>query len=108
MSESNTNKELALESVITSAIQIPGVKVNRNKFLAELFATEDVAIQEVLDHGPISAGISQERISAIANKHILKRTCKYRRFNKIKYRHGKLQNHTHDDRINQTLCHNKQ
>ena len=74
MSESNTNKELALESVITSAIQIPGVKVNRNKFLAELFATEDVAIQEVLDHGPISAGISQERISAIANKHILKRT----------------------------------
>ena len=74
MSESNTNKELALEGVITSAIQIPGVKVNRNKFLAELFATEDVAIQEVLDHGPISAGISQERISAIANKHILKRT----------------------------------
>lgn len=74
MSESNTNKELALESVFTSAIQIPGVKVNRNKFLAELFATEDVAIQEVLDHGPISAGISQERISAIANKHILKRT----------------------------------
>ena len=74
MSESNNNKELALESVITSAIQIPGVKVNRNKFLAELFATEDVAIQEVLDHGPISAGISQERISAIANKHILKRT----------------------------------
>ena len=74
MSESNTNKELALESVITSAIQIPGVKVNRNKFLAELFATEDVAIQEVLDHGAISAGISQERISAIANKHILKRT----------------------------------
>lgn len=74
MSESNTNKELALESVITSAIQIPGVKVNRNKFLAELFATEDVAIQELLDHGPISAGISQERISAIANKHILKRT----------------------------------
>ena len=74
MSESNTNKELALESVITSAIQIPGVKVKRNKFLAELFATEDVAIQEVLDHGPISAGISQERISAIANKHILKRT----------------------------------
>ncbi len=73
MSESNTNKELALESVITSAIQIPGVKVNRNKFLAELFATEDAAIQEVLDHGPISAGISQERISAIANKHILKR-----------------------------------
>ena len=53
---------------------MPGVKVNRNKFLAELFATEDVAIQEVLDCDPISAGISQKRIAAIAHKHILKRT----------------------------------
>lgn len=67
-------KGLALESVIATAIQVPGVKVNRNKFLAELFATEDVAIQEVLDCGPISAGISQKRIAAIAHKHILKRT----------------------------------
>lgn len=67
-------KKLALENVITTAIQIPGVKVNRNKFLTELFATEDVAIQEVLDCGPISAGISQKRIAAIAHKHILKRT----------------------------------
>lgn len=67
-------KQLALENVITTAIQIPGVKVNRNKFLTELFATEDVAIQEVLDCGPISAGISQKRIAAIAHKQILKRT----------------------------------
>lgn len=74
MSGDNVNKELALETVITTAIQLPGVKVSRNKFLAELFAAENVAIQEVLDCGPISAGISQERISAIANKHILKRT----------------------------------
>ena len=74
MSEENTNKEFALESVITTAIQIPGVKVNRNKFLAELFATESIAIQEVLDNGPIAVGISQEKINAIANKHILKRT----------------------------------
>ena len=74
MSTDNEKKELALESVITTAIQIPGVKVNRNKFLAELFATEDVAIQEVLDCGPIPAGISQKRMAAIAHKHILKRT----------------------------------
>ncbi len=74
MSEETAKKELALESVITAAIQIPGVKVNRSKFLAELFATEEVAIQEVLDHGPISAGVSQKRIDVIADKHILKRT----------------------------------
>lgn len=74
MSTDDAKKQLALENVITTAIQIPGVKVNRNKFLTELFATEDVAIQEVLDCGPISAGISQKRIAAIAHKHILKRT----------------------------------
>lgn len=74
MSENNVEKELALEGIITSAIQIPGVKVTRSKFLAEIFAIEDVAIQDVLDNGPIAAGISQERLSAIANKHILKRT----------------------------------
>jgi len=74
VSTDDAKKQLALENVITTAIQIPGVKVNRNKFLTELFATEDVAIQEVLDCGPISAGISQKRIAAIAHKHILKRT----------------------------------
>ena len=47
MSTDDAKKQLALENVITTAIQIPGVKVNRNKFLTELFATEDVAIQEV-------------------------------------------------------------
>ena len=34
MSENNVEKELALETIITNAIQIPGVKVNRDKFLA--------------------------------------------------------------------------
>jgi hypothetical protein len=67
-------KEVALESVITSAIQIPGVKVNRRKFLSEQFATEDVAIQEILDLGPIAAQIPQEKLSAMAGKLILTRT----------------------------------
>ena len=74
MSENNVEKELALETIITNAIQIPGVKVNRDKFLAELFVTEDVAIQNVLDLGSIAAGITQERLTSIANKLILKRT----------------------------------
>ena len=50
MSEQHTvEKEVALESVITTAVQIPGVKVNRRKFLSETFATENVAIQDILD-----------------------------------------------------------
>ena len=72
--QNNMEKEVALESIITSAVQIPGVKVSRSKFLAETFATEDVILQDVLDYGPIEAKISQERLSVIANKLILKRT----------------------------------
>lgn len=67
-------KELALENIITSAVQIPGVKVNRSKFLAETFAGESYPIQDILDRGPIAAEIPQDRITAIANKLILKRT----------------------------------
>ena len=75
MSEQNKiEKEVALESIITSAVQIPGVKVSRDKFLAETFVSENLPIQDVLDMGPVAAGISQERLTAIANKLILKRT----------------------------------
>lgn len=67
--------EFAIESVISSAIQIPGVKVNRDKFLAEIFATEkNVKIQEVLDKGPLEAGATREQLSNISTKLILKRT----------------------------------
>lgn len=74
---SNTNdqtKEIALEGIITTSVQIPGVKVSRDKFLAEMFATEDVVLQDVLDLGPIQAGVSRDKLSLIANKLILKRT----------------------------------
>ena len=74
MNENNLEKDLALESVISAAIQIPGVKVVRDKFLAETFATEDTNLQLVLEVGPIAAGISQDRLALLANKIILKRT----------------------------------
>ena len=41
--------EFNLENIITTSVQIPGVKVNRDKFLAETFATEDVSLQEILE-----------------------------------------------------------
>lgn len=75
MSDQQTAQtEFALESVISTAVQIPGVKVNRRKFLAEIFATEDIAIEDVLELGPIAAQFPQERLTVIANKLILTRT----------------------------------
>lgn len=67
-------KELALETIISSAVQIPGVKVNRSKFLSETFAAEDAEIQDILDLGPIAAQFPQDRLSVLAHKLILTRT----------------------------------
>ena len=58
-------KELSLENVISTAVKIPGVKVNRNAFLAEQFATEGIDIQEILDLGPVEANISREKLGKI-------------------------------------------
>lgn len=70
----NVEKELVLENIITSAVQIPGVKVNRNKFLCETFANEKVSIQEILDLGPVEANVSQDKLALLANKLVWKRT----------------------------------
>ena len=72
--QSNTGKEIALESIIISAIQIPGVKVDRSVFLKEIFATEDISLSDIVEYGPISANIPQEKLNSLANKLILKRT----------------------------------
>ena len=72
--QTNIEKEVALESIVTTAVQIPGVKVNRNKFLAETFSDVDIPIQEILDLGPVAAGISQETLAKISGKLIFNRT----------------------------------
>lgn len=48
--------EVALEAIISNVIQIPGVKVDRKKFLADTFAKEKVDMQKLLDLGPVEAG----------------------------------------------------
>ena len=68
------NKEYALENIVAASIQIPGVKVDRSKFLAEIFAGEDVPIQEILDYGPIKANISRDKLQLLSSKLIFKRT----------------------------------
>jgi len=72
--EKKLEKEVALENIITSAVQIPGVKVDRKKFLAETFANHDVVLEDIFELGPIEAGISKEDLSKLANKLILSRT----------------------------------
>ena len=65
---------IALETIITNAVKIPGVKVNRSKFLAETFAKENINLQDIIDMGPVSAGIPQDRIERAATKVIFART----------------------------------
>ena len=72
--QSSVEKEFALESIISSAVQLPGVKVERRKFLAEIFASDEYPIQDILDLGPIAVGVSQDKLALIAHKLILKRT----------------------------------
>lgn len=68
------SNNISLEDIITTSIKIPGVKVNRDKFLAEHFAGTGANVQDIINLGPIDAGISREDISNTANKLIIKRT----------------------------------
>lgn len=72
------NKELAkeyvLEEVISKSVQIPGVKVSRDKFLAEEFSLYSKSLDEVIEKVPINASIEREKIDEIASKLIFKRT----------------------------------
>lgn len=67
-------KQMMIEEVITNAVKIPGVKVNRRKFLAEQFASKVTNLEEILDQGPIEAGITREDIALLSKKLILART----------------------------------
>lgn len=65
----NKETEFSLVNVITSAIQIPGVKVNRATFLCEVF--EDAPperLQLIVKEGPVQAGYSKEALRRIARK----------------------------------------
>lgn len=70
----NETTSIALETIITNAIKIPGVKVNRSKFLADTFANEEVNLQNIIDLGPVSAGVTQDHIEKTAAKLIFLRT----------------------------------
>lgn len=68
-----TTKEIALEEIVANSIKIPGVKVNRNEFLAKRFASSELNIQEIINIGPIAAGASRDDISRLTNELIIER-----------------------------------
>ena len=72
--QENVSQEVALEAIITNAVKLPLVKVNRDAFLAEMFSAGDIPMPEILEKGPVGVGIPREELSAMAQKLILKRT----------------------------------
>lgn len=68
------SKEIVLEDVISQSVKLPGVKVNRNKLLAELFTNTGKNIKDIIDLGPVECGFTSEELSKIASKLIIKRT----------------------------------
>lgn len=69
----DTNTDLT--SIISTAIKLPGVKVNRKEFLMHQFPDikfEDM--KKIIELGPINAGCSRELLKKKANKLIKERT----------------------------------
>lgn len=74
MEQSTEASSVALETIISGVVKIPGVKVDRSKFLADAFVNESVDLQKIIDVGPVSAGVTRERIEKIAANLIFVRT----------------------------------
>lgn len=72
---SESKSGISLENIISTAIRIPGIKVNRESFLREQF--EDVSperLQSIIEKGPVEAKCSRSDLRKIARKLINKRT----------------------------------
>ncbi len=69
------NTSFSLSTVIHSAIQIPGVKVNRDAFLREIFKNvSSDRLQQIVQEGPIHAGCSHAELKKKAQRLIKERT----------------------------------
>lgn len=66
---------ITLDSVISTAIQIPGVRVNRETFLRNLFQKEsEEMIEQIIEHGPVNSQVSQDILRKMATRIINERT----------------------------------
>lgn len=72
--QSNAN-DFIIENVITTALQIPGIKVRRDELLRQYFnKNAEVDIDTILEKGPVEAGCSKETLAKISSKIIFERT----------------------------------
>ncbi len=80
MSNSNNlelkTNDFNLEKIISTSIQVPGVKVDRKKLLAETFSDMPEKIQDILEYGTLESQISREELNKRAQKLILTETSK--------------------------------
>lgn len=68
-------RPIDLTTVISTAIQVPGVKVSRELFLREQFQELDQkTVDLIVDSGPVMAGCSRELLTKKANRIIKERT----------------------------------
>ncbi len=75
MQETTEKKNVSLEQIISKAITLPGVKVNRKDFLVNIFEKENaVDIEKILEVGPVRAGCSQEMLARLSKNLIWDRT----------------------------------
>ena len=75
MKATKKEENTSLVSVIGTAVQIPGVKVNRNAFLCEQFKNESAEMMQlILEKGPIEAGVTRDTLKKKATKLVNDRT----------------------------------
>lgn len=72
---SEKEKSTSLVEVISAAIKIPGVKVNRDIFLREAFKkASSEKMERILEVGPVAAGCTRKQLKNIANYYVNLRT----------------------------------
>ncbi|TCI26478.1 bacteriochlorophyll 4-vinyl reductase [Exiguobacterium sp. SH3S2] len=66
------------ELLVTNAVKLPGVKVNRAEFLVKSFSNKvnSPQLTEIFERGPIQANVSQEMVRRVAKKIVMDRTFK--------------------------------
>jgi len=65
----------AFESILTNALKIPGIRVNRQTFLREVFQDKpQVTYNKIIELGPVAAGCTQTELDKMAANLITKRT----------------------------------
>lgn len=75
MDSTLVSSSLSLTDVVSTAVQIPGVKVERDSFLREIFKDTDPAIlQDILEQGPVNSGCEKKLLRQKAHKLIQART----------------------------------